>query len=188
MKQSNRSAARCGPAHYAPESGVRRPPSRWRAATLVALLLGTFSLSTPARRVEAGTIPTGATPTDTAIRTDGLVSYVLNSGNSTLSVVNVSNSVVLSTIPLLQPPNACLDIDWSSATSRVLVGCTNGNVLSVDPTTGVVAVAGANGACCFDVICADSLTPGVTGWAIDRNTSRLYMICFPDRNICRVNA
>ena len=154
----------------------RRQPARWRSLALAALILGTFSTGAPVRRIEAGSITTGATPTDTAFRTDGLVSYVLNSGNSTLSVINVANSVVLSTIPLLQPANACLDIDWSAATSRVLVGCTNGNVLSVDPTAGTVVVAGANGACCFDVICADSLTPGITGWAIDRNTGRLHMI------------
>lgn len=155
---------------------VPRNLPRWRAVALLSLTLGVCSVSTPQHPVEAATIPTGTSPKDTAIRSDGAVSYVLNTGNSTLSVINVATAAVINTIPLAQPINSCSDIDWHPGLARVIVGCSNGNILSVDPTTGFVAVAAANPACAFNVICADTLTPGVLGWAIDGTAGRLYRI------------
>jgi YD repeat-containing protein len=163
------------PAPAARTLPLRRAPHA-AALALVASLFGvTAGVVTPTL-VEAATITTGTTPKDTVIRPDGAVAFVLNTGNSTLSVITVSSGTVISTISLGQPANTCGDIDWHPGLSRILVGCTNGNILDVDPVTGTVLVNATNGACNFDVICADTLTPGVTGWAIDRNTGRLYRI------------
>ncbi len=145
-----------------------------RAAAFVALagLLGVAGF-VPVPAAQAATVPTGPGACDTCVKCDGTESYVLATGNSTLTVVDTTAHTVRSVIPLGLPPNTCVDIDWHAPSSRVLVGCTNGMVLAADPVTGQVVVAvnqpGAN----WSQICADTWMPGVLGWGVNATTGWL---------------
>ena len=136
---------------------------------VLSCLLGSLSVS-----VEAALISTGPTPTDTTISLDGTMSFVLASGNSTLSVVDPSTDTLITTINLLQPPNTCMDVDWHQASQQVHVGCTNGTVLTVDPVLLTVTPLVANPLANYSQISADNLGGATIGWGLDSVSGWLH--------------
>ncbi len=142
---------------------------------LVFAILGSITIPRPPDAA-AGTVPTGPNPVDTAVRPDGVLSFVLNTGNSTLSVINVATDTVVNQIPMPMPPNTATDIDYSAATQRVLVGTNTGLVYGVDPVTSTVTLWVATPGANYVNICADSFLPGTLGWGIDATTGTLQQL------------
>ena len=87
-----------------------RPPVPGKRGVLVFLFLwlGGLALAPTTRKAEAGTVTTGPAPTDTVVQPDGSAAYVLNSGNSTLTVVDPATNTAVSTILLPAAFNTCL--------------------------------------------------------------------------------
>ena len=82
----------------------------------------------------AATIATGPIPIDTVIRPDGSAAYILNQGDSSISVVDTATNQVVAIHMLGVPPGTCSDLDWHATTSLLHVGLNSGGLLSVDPT------------------------------------------------------
>ncbi len=127
---------------------------------------------------DAATVVTGPSSTETTVRDDGTAAYVLSSGSSQITVVDPSNDTVLYTIPLTGiPANAAQSIDWNESALRLVVGCNNGMILSVDPALStfvtLVNAPAANYALCR----AENWTTASTfAWAYDSNTGWLHQV------------
>ncbi len=119
-------------------------------------------------------IPTGPNPVDTVTLADGSAAYVLNSGNSTVTVVDPKANLSTGTLTLPIPPNTCMDMDWSVSLQQLVVGCNNGQVWTVDPATGVATLSLSNPAANYSQITADNLLGGALyAWGYDRNRAWL---------------
>ena len=162
------------------KSGRRRDTTREPArrgvrvlgVLALVVLLGSVDLAAP-RVARAASVATGPTPVDTVVHPGGATSYVLCAGNSTITVIDTKTSAVLNVVPLGSPPSTCTDMDWSVPLGRLLVACTTGQILSVDPTAGQVIVFVNNPAASYTRLCADNFVPGVTAWAYDATSGWL---------------
>ena len=166
-----RSKNRC-PASKAPDffSISRRQGLALRAVPLLLVALLALGIQAP---VEAATIPIGLAPSDTCISKDGSMSFVLDAGGSTLTVLDPASHAITSVINLGLGAGVALDCDWNETLQRVLVGCTNGMVLWADPALGASGVFANNPGANYGVFCADHCGAGVEGYAVDGNTGWL---------------
>ena len=148
-----------------------------RRGGLLGRLLGVFLLAGflagTSTVADAAVIPTGPTPVDTVILPDGSTGAALNAGNSTVTILDAQTQTPISTIPLLQPPGVCRDMDWHQPTQRLHVGCTTGLVLWVDPVLGTSGTLVTNVVANYSVIASDNQNPMVLGWGIDVNSNWL---------------
>ena len=152
--------------------GRARVPVAGLLALSLLLLLGAPGLLDAG----AGTIPTGPAPVDTVIHPSGATTYVLNSGNATVSIIDNSSKAVTGVINLTQPPGVCLDMDWNGPSSQLIIGCSNGQVLFADPATMLWGVIVNNPGANYGIVAAENFSPPTVAWAIDLNSGWLDMI------------
>ena len=155
-----------------PKSGGAR--TGWPAVRLLAVLLLTGVLAGTSAVATAATIPTGPTPVDTVIRPDGSEAFILNQGNSTVTVIDPLTQTPIASISLSQPPNVCTDMDWSEVNQVLYVSTSTGLLLSVNPAVPTVTVQVTNLGANYRNVCADHRLVGTDAWGWDATSNSLH--------------
>ena len=102
------------------------------------------------------------------------MSFVLASGNSTLSVVDPMTDTVITTITLGSPRTLAWTWTGTRHRSRCTWGVWNGTVLTVDPVLLTVAPLVVNPAANYSQISADNLGGATIGWGLDSVSGWLH--------------